>query len=103
MKTVKGTWALPTKRESGQPLKAEDILHARVDLSSDGGTTWAEHDLIPGSQPQETVASLGFGTYIFRITIVDVDGREAGHIEETVSVVDDSPPLSANSPFFTVE
>ncbi len=103
MKTVSGTWSLPTTRVEGGPLPVDEIQESIVEMSADSGANFTEIARIPAAQQQAIdVPDLEFGEWIFRISIVDTDGRVGNPYEEVVMVSDTSPPGLVTNVVFTV-
>lgn len=75
MANVKVLWALPTTRESGKPLAPSDIKHVRIEVSANGGQTYALIGDFPPSVLEADVQDLDFGTWTFRGLVVDKEGR----------------------------
>jgi hypothetical protein len=102
-RTVTASWQLPTTRRDGGPLPADEISHSIVEMSSDGGVTFDSLGQIPATEPQLITANdLAFGVYWFRVSFVDTADRAGDAYEESVDVVDDSPPAAITDITFTV-
>jgi hypothetical protein len=90
---IRGIWALPTARESGGPLPVEEIARTIVDASIDGGTTWAELDIVDAGEAQELlVTDAEIGTWHFRATVIDTGGRASTPLTGNITVPDQSNP-----------
>lgn len=85
-------WALPTTRESGKPLALADIQHVVVDVSADGGASWALIGTFPPSVLSTQLTDLDFGTWQFRGVVVDTKGRPSQPLEATLVNEDTSAP-----------
>ena len=85
-------WALPTTRESGKPLAVEDIRHVAVDVSADGGDTWALLGAFPPNVLSTEVTDLDFGTWTFRGVVEDIKGRVSAPLVATLVNEDTTPP-----------
>ncbi len=92
MQNVKVTWTLPTTRESGLPLKIEDIANVRLELSADEGDTFAVFgDYAP--QPSEVVIpDLEPGTWVVRGSVVDSKGRVSKPVVAAITLDDATAP-----------
>lgn len=85
-------WALPNTRESGKPLLASDIQNVLIDVSADGGATWAPIGAFPPDVLSTQVTDLDFGTWLFRGIVVDTKGRPSQPLVATLVNEDTSPP-----------
>jgi hypothetical protein len=101
MQNVKVVWVLPTTRESGRPLAVEDISHVRIELSADGGQSYARIDDFTPDVLETTVEALDVGTWTFRGLVADKQGRVSAPVIASVEIV---PPgdTTAPSPLVTL-
>lgn len=91
-KNVNVAWDLPTTRESGLPLEVDEILHVEVFLSADLGQTFTPINNIEPPTTEITVPDLDVGDWIFRLVVVDVDGRRSTNVDVNVNVPDETAP-----------
>lgn len=92
-KNVTVAWVLPLTRQGGGPLPLSEIAHTQVELSADGGDNFGLLVQVPPNGIQQAfVPDLEIGQWIFRITVVDTDGRSGTPYLEDVTVADDTPP-----------
>lgn len=92
MAKLKISWVLPTTRESGKPLKVEDINHVRVEISADGGANYGLLGTYTPDILEALVDDLDFGTWTVRGTVVDGKGRESRPVTAAITHEDTSPP-----------
>lgn len=92
MSNLRIGWTLPTLRESGKPLKVEDIDHVRIEISADGGQNYA---LVGDFQPsvlETVVQDVDFGTWTVRGVVEDTKGRLSNPVVASVVNEDTTPP-----------
>ena len=93
MKNIIISWILPTTRQSGGPLPVEEIQHATLELSADGGVNYSPLGEFPPATLSLPVNDLPFSDqYVVRGTVVDVAGAIGNPVTEAFVLADDSPP-----------
>ena len=81
------TWGLPTERVGGAPLERDEILHAEISMSADGGENFGDRAEIPADDPQIFVVDdLQPGIYTFRVVVVDRDLRRSANADASAQV-----------------
>lgn len=104
MANVRATWVLPVVRESGGPLDPSEISSAVVEVSADGGASWGGLGSIPPSDPQTALLeNPAPGSWMFRITILDTDGRSSSLLDGVIMVPDETAPGPATDLVLTLE
>lgn len=93
-KNVNVSWDLPTTRESNLPLNPDDIQHVEVSLSANLGGDFTIINTIEPPTTDITVPDLDVGDWIFRLVVVDTDGRRSINIDVDVNVPDETNPSS---------
>lgn len=93
MKNVTVTWDLPTTRESGLPLNADDIQFVEVLLSADLGANFVVVDQILPSTTQEVfLPDQDVGDWIIRLIVVDSADRRSNTVDVPYNIADVTPP-----------
>ena len=91
MADLKIQWALPTTRESGNPLDVADIKHVRIELSADSGANYALiGDFLPDVL-ETVVQALDSGTFTVRGLVADKQGRVSQPVTASI-VIDETAP-----------
>jgi hypothetical protein len=81
-------WSLPTTRVNGDALTPGEIAFTDISMSADGGANWAPPIQVPSDAVQTFVVDdLTPGTYLFRATVEDTDGRRSADAEVSGSVL----------------
>jgi len=78
------SWSIPTHRDNGNALPANEIDHYIVSYWKEGGSE--QFITVSGVEQEQAVEDLPKGTWIFRVMTVDTDGLE-GEWSELVRVV----------------
>lgn len=90
---IRGTWVLPTTRESGGPLPIEEIRHTVIQASLDQGSTWTPLvNVPPGETQQFFIQDAEAGQWDFRGVVVDTNGRTANPVFGSATVPDETAP-----------
>ena len=86
------SYDLPTTRQSGLPLDPADIAGVEVSLSADGGANFAVLDTVapPATSLEQT--ELEPGDYMFRLIVIDTNGRRGNPVDEPFAIPDDTAP-----------
>ena len=92
MANVKVVWALPTTRVSGRPLAPADIEKVVIDVSADGGASFAPVGEFTRDILEVDITDLDFGTWLFRGVVVDTKGRPSAPLTAEFVNEDVSPP-----------
>lgn len=92
MANVKVVWELDLTRESGKPLKIEDVKHVRVEVSADAGENYALIGDFPANVSETVVQDLDFGEYLFRGLVVDTKNRVSEPMFGSFVNEDTTPP-----------
>lgn len=92
MADVKVLWELPTTRDSGRPLKVEDIDYVRLEMSADEGVNFVTIDVFAPDVLETIVPELEIGTWVFRGTVVDKKARESDPVVASIVIEDESAP-----------
>lgn len=93
MKNATVTWDLPTTRESGGPLPVEEIAGVDVSMSADLGANWTSLGRVAPADVQEmSVNDLAPGDWIFRMTVIDTDGRPSSDVDHPFKIADETAP-----------
>jgi hypothetical protein len=88
------TWVAPTQRVDGTPLTLEELREFRIYWGL--GTNFNNMSVVSDATlTTYVIDGLDIpGTYSFRMTAVDTEGRESGYsMVATKTVVSTSPPL----------
>lgn len=81
-------WTLPTTRVNGKTLTPGEIAFTDISMSVDSGANWAPPIQVPSDAVQTFVVDdLTPGTYMFRATVEDTDGRRSADAEVAGSVL----------------
>lgn len=94
MKNVRIAWELPITRESGLPLDLADIQHVEVSLSADLGANFVVLNTVAPPTLDLLVPDVDIGDWIFRLVVVDTDGRTSADVDTPVNVPDETNPGS---------
>lgn len=93
MKSIIIQWVFPTIRQLGGPLPVEEIKHAEIELSADGGATYTPIDTFTPDVLEVPVADLPFSDqYIARGRVQDTADKLGNWKEAPFTLSDDSPP-----------
>lgn len=92
MADVTVTWVLPTTRESGRPLKIEDIDRVVLELSADGGANFGAVDEFPSSVTETVLVEMEPGEWFVRGYVRDTKGRKSQPVTRSIVIEDPSPP-----------
>jgi hypothetical protein len=88
-------WSLPTTRVNGDPLAATDIAFTDISMSADGGANWAPPIQVPSDAVQTFVVDdLTPGTYLFRATVEDTDGRRSADAQAQGDVLSEPSAIA---------
>ena len=103
MNNLTVTWKLPTSRTGGGQLTPADLDDTIVEMSADGGSNYSPLDPVPPDAPQQAyIPDLPFGTYHFRITVVDLLGQTSAPLEGSYTLQDTSAPNPATDLTFAI-
>lgn len=92
MANLRITWVLPTLRESGKALPADQIASVRLEQSADLGANFVQIDNFPRTVLETLVTDLEPGEWQFRGTVVDTVGRESKGKVSSFVIPDNTPP-----------
>ncbi len=92
MKNATVSWDLPTTRESGLPLDPADIQGVEVSLSADGGTTFSVLNTVAPPDTELLVPDLEIGDWVFRLAVVDTNGRRSADVDALFNIADETAP-----------
>ena len=92
MKNATVSWELPITRESGRPLDLADIQGVEVSLSADGGANFAVLNTVAPPDTDLFVPDLEVGDWVFRLTVVDTNGRRSMDVDELFNIPDETAP-----------
>jgi len=98
MANVRLKWTLPTPTARQKPIQ-----HAKVEIRVDASLPWTVQDTVTPDVAQEILfQDPAPGTHFYRVTVVDVDGKE-GVPGETSADVPFDPPGTVTNLAATVE
>ena len=91
-KSVRTTWDLPTKRESGRDLDPATLAGVDVGFSADDGANFVSLAPVAPADIQESfIPDLVDGDYIIRLEVRDLEGA-VGVAVDTGFFIDTSAP-----------
>lgn len=73
-------WTLPTVRTSGRPLPIEEIDQALIEISADGGASFGVLGQFKPGDQEVLVPDTEPGTWYFRGTVFDTNGRASAPV-----------------------
>lgn len=94
-KNVRVTWTHPTVRESGRPIRPEDIAGFELSVSADGGANYGVLDTYPRATLETVVNELEPGTWFFQGVWIDTNGGRSIKVTASIVIaedVDTTPP-----------
>lgn len=92
MANVRLRWVLPTTRQSGKPLAAEDIRSVEIAQSADGGQSFGVIDTFPPATLETLVNELEPGEWFFRGVVIDTANRRSNAVVKSITIADTTPP-----------
>lgn len=99
MSNLRLRWTLPTERVLGEALPPAQIAFVEIQMSADGGANYSGLIQAPPDTLEHLITDANPGTYLFRGTVEDIEGRRSSDFDIT-----SDPILSAPNPLgaFTV-
>ena len=92
MASVKLNWVLPVNRESGKPLKIEDIKSVEIQMSADLGANYVTLESFTSDVLETVVQDLEPGDWYFRGLVHDIQGRVSKPVVSNIILADNTPP-----------
>jgi hypothetical protein len=93
MKNVTISWVLPTTRQEGGPLPVDEIQHATIELSADGGANFSPIGQFAPDVLSTPVNDLPVSDqYVVRGWVTDTVGQNGNQVSVPFAIADDSPP-----------
>lgn len=90
---IRGTWVLPTVRDSGGPLPITEIDRTDIEVSLDAGATWTPLISVASGNTQEFfLPDAAPGQWDFRGVVFDTAGRFSPPVGGSVVVPDETAP-----------
>jgi len=94
MANVVVSWALPTTRENGTPLKISDIKDVEIKLSADGGKTFGVFGHYSTDVLSTIMTELEAGVWVVGASVRDIKMRESKMVTASITIEETSPPSS---------
>ena len=95
--TVDLSWDLPTQREDGTELTAQEIKHIDIEAKRGGVGAYSLVASLQGAQKARQFTDLALGTWYFRVSVYDTDEQHDSNPPEVLAQNGLAAPLSVTN------